>query len=589
MRSKKLAWSLSVTVFLIFALSSTKVSAQLRKHSEVKHKSYYLTAGINKSQFFNSKISISQPSLNNNYQFSNVKGANTFSFSSFSPLNINYRIGYYYNYPQTCGIEIAYDPVNYHIADNQNINVTGMVSGSSVSTSLNYSSAVGYKYSLSGGNFLLVNFVRRFTVYRPYSNNVGVDAIAKVGVGPCMPRFVSALPGNQFDAPQFRFYGAGAAGSAALRVTVKRYFYVEAEAKYDYAMYTNLPLYAGTAKQNLATLEFFGGIGFTFPSNRYNPLFHKEKKIITIIPFYQDRRDRDSMDMKAIEDEKRENGEEEKEFEVPEFNSILDKQAKFKEEVERLKADSIAEVVRLDSMAHQAVLDSIAQVEMQDSLARKAFDDSVNASLGVLKDTLAIPDSTARPEVPADDHKETKKERKARLKKEKEAAKQKEAEANGVVAPPPPPDGEAVPPPPAADGAAPPPAPAPEEQLSKKELKAKKKQEEKERKDKEKAEQDAKDKAERDAKEKADQERKAAEQKAADEKAAEEKKVEESKDQAKAEEKESKKARKAREKKEREEQKEKERQEKEKADQEAKDKAEQEKKAAEEKKDPGVN
>ncbi len=574
MQSKKAALFLSVTFFLISAFISDTSYSQVRKHNGVRHRSYYFSGGLNKAQFFNSTINVDQKKLGNNYDLSKVKGANTFSLSSFKPQNLNYRVGYYFNYEQTAGFELSYDPVNYHITDGQSLGLKGTYNGAhNVNTTIVFASKDGYKYSMSGANFLLLNFVRRFTIYRPNSNRVGIDAIGKLGAGPLMPEFVSSLPGNPMDAPAYQVCGWNGAGEAALRLTIYRYGYVEIAEKYDYALYNNLQVYGGIAKQNLATLETILCIGFTFPSNRFNPLFHHERNIITIIPFFQDKKDRDSTDSQEYKDKRDAMGDEDQLQDIPEFQSVKDRKARFQEQVDKIISDSLANQARIDSIAHQVIADSIANKEMSDSVLRKSYNDSLEA-LQVKRDTIGINDSTLKPAdtsgVPP--HEETKRERKARLKKEKAAARQKEKDAANAPAggeTPTPPPAEAPPATPPTTPPAETPAP-PEEQKSEKQLRKEKEKQDREAQEKidqdkktqDAKEQDAKDKAEQDskdqaAKEKQDQKDKEQAQKEKDKEDAKAKKAQEKADKKakKEQEKAEKKAKKEQEKKDKEEQK----------------------------------
>ena len=568
MRSKKAVLFFYLSFFLIFAFFTS--SAQVRRNGGAKHKSFYLSAGYNKSQFSNSTIHIQQDALNNKYDLLKVKGDNTKSYKSIFPWQLNYRIGYYYNYEQTCGLELGYDPVNYHMVNGQTVKLKGTLNNvPNVSSSFPFSAANGYYYALNGANFLLFNFVRRFTVYRPNSNRVGVDAIGKLGAGPVMPNFVSNIAKDSFNAKQFRLCGWNAAAEAALRVTIYRYGYLEIAAKYDYALYNNLTIDKGTAKQNLRTLEIVGCVGFTLPTNRFNPLFHHERRIVTIIPFFMDKKLADSLETKDIEERKaRYKGEgNDTVNEVPEFSNVVDKKTKWEDQLNKIRQDSLALLAAQDSAARQQSMDSLAAI-------RKAYNDSLEAIVGP-RDTASIgaTDTTGKTGEPG--HKETRKERKARLKKEKQDLKEK---ANGAEAPP---ANGVVPPPgePQAPGAET--AEAPKE-LSKKELKAKKKEEARKLREKQRMEQEAAEKAEKEKIEKLMNESKEQEEK--DQAKAEQEKKD--KKDKKEQEKREKEEKKAQEKKDREAAKEKERQEKEEQkEKERKEKEEQKEKERKEKED----
>jgi hypothetical protein len=436
-------------LFVFFTVTCfTNIShAQVRSHDGQRHRSYYLSGGYNISKFGNSTLHIAQPSAGNKYDLLKVKADGNATVKSIFPWQLNYRFGYYFNYEQTYGVEIGYDPVKYHVTDGQNVQQKGTVNDvANVTNPVVFSAKNGYAYALSGANFLMLNLVRRFTVFRPYSNTFAIDAIAKIGAGPAMPTISSSFPTSSATDPQFKLCGWNAGAEGALRISIYRYAYVELACKYDYAMYNKLRIHDGIAKQNLNTIELIGLVGCTLPSNRFNPLFYRGHKVITIIPFYQKKGiDLGEMDLDKMSKKKRDGQALE---DIPEFQGIVDKKA---------------------------------------SLHPKDTTTGIRDTTAAPADTSAAPFGGAGAEP---DHKETKKERKKRLKEErlkKEQEAQNPAGANAIT------DSSAN------NGARV--APPAEEKKSKKQLK----KEKEEQKKKEKAEQE-KLKQEQELKDKQEQE-----------------------------------------------------------------------------------
>ena len=54
--------------------------------------------------------------------------------------------------------------------------------------------------------------------------------------------------------------------------------FIEFSQKADYARYSHLKIYEGTAKQNFGTYELILSIGAIVPTTKHNPIFHPEKK-----------------------------------------------------------------------------------------------------------------------------------------------------------------------------------------------------------------------------------------------------------------------------------------------------------------------
>lgn len=278
MKSNSRLIGLLLTNFLLF------VSAI---HAFAQQGSFYLSAGYNTSWYNNSTIHINQMELGNSYDLWQVKGNNKTN-STISPLLLNYRLGYYFNEWQDLGLEINFDPVKYQVADGSTVSVNGMINNMlNEHTTATFSKKNGSYYYFDGLNLFLINFVKRWGIYRANTAAVSVDVLGKAGIGPVLPHFHSKLPINPVDDPQLVWAGWNYGLEAGVRVTLYRYAYVEFAGKYDYAMMDGMQIFEGTASQNLATYEVIASLGFTFPTTRFNPLFHKEKKIITMLPWYQ--------------------------------------------------------------------------------------------------------------------------------------------------------------------------------------------------------------------------------------------------------------------------------------------------------------
>lgn len=278
MGSKKVFVVLSAVFCLI---------TQLAPVSFAQQGSVYLSVGDNKPWYSSSTIHIDQPELGNSYDLWKAK-ANNQTNASFSPLNLNYRLGYYFNEFQDLGLELNYDPVQYAVVNGSNITATGTINNQLHSqVTLHFNSGSGYFYYFEGLNLILVNFVKRWRVYRSNSSKISVDFLGRMGLGPVLPHFESKLAANPVINPNFDWGGWNYGLEAGFRFTLYRYGYVEFTGKYDYAVLQGMQVYDGTATQNIGTYEIIGSIGFTFPTTRMNPLFRKERKIITMLPWFQ--------------------------------------------------------------------------------------------------------------------------------------------------------------------------------------------------------------------------------------------------------------------------------------------------------------
>lgn len=477
MRSKRTFLFLSVIFFVIFFSITNKTSAQ-------RSGSLYFSVGYGTEWYSPSNIHIEQGDLNNSYEMQKVHGDDK-TQTPISILNLNYRIGYYYNYYQTWGVELNFDPADYRIKDGESIHIKGTINNvPNVKETITFSAKNGYYYYFNGANLILFNVVRRFNIYHSNSNKIRLDALGKFGVGPVMPHFENSLPVNPVADPQLQFGGLNAGLEGAIRATVYRYGYIELAGKYDFATLNALSIYDGTARQNLQTFEVIASVGFTFPTTRRNPLFRNEK-FVTILPFYQQAKLlKEGNDTSKVND----TSDHSKFNEIPEFQDIIDKEAQeAQDRYNRLhppdtftNADSIAHVdsvATMDSIAHvdsiarqdsvDRVTDSLNSIKPkkhkrhkhdQDTLsqdstllnnmqqanpdsAKQAMTDTVNKNQAAPPEKVAPPtpankpepektvDTTANSVIPQGEEKLSKKEEKKKAKEDKKEAKKKEKEA----------------------------------------------------------------------------------------------------------------------------------------------------------------
>ncbi len=282
MRSKNYLRAFSVAFFLLQYLFIPVAFGQ-GDHAG----SFYLSAGYNQALWYSrSNIKIEQGEVGNSYSMIDVK-AKTNTGATLSATQLSYRLGYFFNYPQTLGLELSFDPVNYALADQQ-ARIKGTFNSKlNQNTFIPFTAANGYYYQLNGANLFMVNFVRRYQLFRNNTKSLRVDALAKAGLGPALPNVSNRLGVNPVKSGNFQFSGWGAGAEVAARVTGFRYGFIEIAGRYNYASLKNITVYNGTAEQNFRNIQVMASVGVTLPSTRLNPLFFKEKRIVTILPFYQ--------------------------------------------------------------------------------------------------------------------------------------------------------------------------------------------------------------------------------------------------------------------------------------------------------------
>ncbi len=215
-----------------------------------------------------------QPALNNNYQLRNVRSHDLPGWDKglfTTPITIpqyNYRIGYFFNRKKGLAFEINFDHTKHIIQDGQQVKIAGTLNGRQVDSSIHFSEGNGFNYFLNNGaNFLLFNIVKRWNWQESKTGKIKIDALAKAGIGPVIPHVQNTLFGQPNDAG-FQLGGWNMGVEAGLRATFYKHVYLEFTNKLDYARYSNLKVYQGTASQAFGTYELILSVGFTIPAGR---------------------------------------------------------------------------------------------------------------------------------------------------------------------------------------------------------------------------------------------------------------------------------------------------------------------------------
>jgi hypothetical protein len=269
-----------VIAALALCVPGKQATAQTpKKHKKHRTGSIYLSWGYNEEWFTHSTVHIKQDALGNNYDLVEVKGHDHLGWNyhllaeQLTIPQYNYRLGYYFNDKQDLGIELNFDHTKYLIVDQQNIHLHGTLNHRPTDTSIFFAGQDGFYYYLNNGaNFFLVNLVKRVGLYHTNSNKFRLDLTGKAGIGPVIPHVQNSLF-NEANDPHFQFGGWNTGIETAVRATFMRYVYLEFSQKVDYARYSNLAIYDGTAKQNFGTYELILSLGVTLPTTKHNPVF----------------------------------------------------------------------------------------------------------------------------------------------------------------------------------------------------------------------------------------------------------------------------------------------------------------------------
>jgi hypothetical protein len=278
--NQKILFTISLLI-----LSINTLKAQETPKKKERSKEFYFSWGYNTESYTKSNIRIDQPSLGNNYTFESITGHDHKGWDeglfhiAVSIPQYNYRFGLIIDKVKDWGVEINFDHTKFIFAD-QHAHLVGTLNHNPTDTLVNFNQANGFYYYLNNGaNFLLFNLVKRWHWIADKSGNIKIDVVGKAGIGPVIPHVqngfftndstasYSSTPGmvENGNDPHFQIGGWNVGLEGALRVTFCKYVYLEYCDKVDYARYSNLKIYKGTAKQAFGTFEEILNLGVTFP------------------------------------------------------------------------------------------------------------------------------------------------------------------------------------------------------------------------------------------------------------------------------------------------------------------------------------
>lgn len=255
------------------ASTTPEMSAIGMPKAKKKH-SFYFSWGYNMEWYTHSTVKVKQPDLNNDYKLVDVKGHDHKGWDQglfqqqLTIPQYNYRIGYMIDDEKGWGIELNFDHTKFIIADNQDIHLKGKLGDKQVDTSIRFNEANGFYYYLNNGaNFFLINLVKRWHFWADKKQNIQIDALGKVGVGPVVPHVENSFFGKAND-PHFQLGGWNTGVEGCIRATFFRYAYLEYSNKFDYARYSGLKIYEGKVKQAFGTYEMILSLGVNIPPRK---------------------------------------------------------------------------------------------------------------------------------------------------------------------------------------------------------------------------------------------------------------------------------------------------------------------------------
>ena len=248
---------------------------------------WYFSWGYSRQQYAPSDIHVSQPSQGNHFT---VHQASATDFPSspedtirslleldFTNPQENLRIGKFMNPEKTFAIEFSLDHSKYNTDLNQTANVSGTVNNNPVNGNMVLDSQK-FSYALHNGlNHLMINAVWLHHLYGPEKKPGDLQLISRAGAGILLPHADNTIFGKANEVgPKtqniccfssndwWQVNGWTAGVEVGLRYRITKAIFLELTSKVAYGALRGVPVYQGTADQEIWMSEQVLSTGFLF-------------------------------------------------------------------------------------------------------------------------------------------------------------------------------------------------------------------------------------------------------------------------------------------------------------------------------------
>ena len=269
------------------ALLAVLLLSPILHAQELGNDKWYFSWGYSRQQYAPSDIHVSQPSLGNDFTVRQAAASDfpaTFqeTLDSIGSLDIttpqeNLRFGRYMNAEKTFALEFSVDHTKY----NTNLYQTATVNGTIANQPYNGPMVLNpqnFYYALHNGlNHIMVNGVWLQHLYGPEKQVGALQLISRVGAGILLPHADNTILGNAnqvgpknqnvccFSSNDWWQVNGWTAGvEVGLRYRIYKSMYLELTSKVAYGALRGVPVYQGTADQNIWMSEQVLSTGFHF-------------------------------------------------------------------------------------------------------------------------------------------------------------------------------------------------------------------------------------------------------------------------------------------------------------------------------------
>jgi hypothetical protein len=252
---------------------------------ESRVRDWYFSWGYSRNYWFGSDIHVSQPSLNNNVVFHNVKAVdypqwteNGFIFNKdITTPQFVVQIGRVIDHQNDLALEFTLDHTKLSSVQGQQALVTGTVGGQLIHSYQVLSGDYFTYYLHNGANHVMFHLVKKYRVLGQKGHSWSIAALGKVGLGFMLPHSENVILGNAndvgkkslsnlagFDSGWWRVNGWTTGIELGLQAVLLSPIYFELDDKIAFASLSRVPVYQGYADQKLWMHEWKFNLGVMF-------------------------------------------------------------------------------------------------------------------------------------------------------------------------------------------------------------------------------------------------------------------------------------------------------------------------------------
>jgi hypothetical protein len=253
-----------------------------------KDKNWYFSWGYSRQWYAASDIHVTQPGLGNSYTVHEVQATDaaptfregldsTLNFNFFNPQE-NIRLGKYMDTEKSFAVEFSLDHSKYNTNLGQTAHVTGTYNGQPIDTYWVLDHQTFDYVHHNGLNHIMLNAVWLHHLLGPTHKAGDLESISRIGAGFLLPHSENTIQGQTNDVgPKWgdhscctgrndwwQLLGWTAGIELGLRYRVTESVYLELTAKEAYGVLKRVPVYQGSADQEIWMTEGVFSMGFLF-------------------------------------------------------------------------------------------------------------------------------------------------------------------------------------------------------------------------------------------------------------------------------------------------------------------------------------